>query len=57
MKTIMDLRTDLDNKLVTSEELFKKSNELAHKYQDEFNPFVTIKKKKVIHYLMEYLMH
>lgn len=42
MKTIMDLRTDLDNKSVTSEELFKKANTLAHKYQEEYNSFVTI---------------
>ena len=42
MKTIMDLRFDLDNKIVTSEELFKESNSKAHKYQEEFNSFVTI---------------
>lgn len=42
MKTIVDLRNDLDNEKVTSEELFEKSNSLAHKYQDEFNSFVTI---------------
>lgn len=42
MKTIMDLRNDLDNKLVTSEELFNESNNKAHKYQEEFNSFVTI---------------
>ena len=42
MKTIMDLRNDLDNKNVTSEELFTQANKKAHKYQDEFNSFVTI---------------
>ena len=42
MKTIIDLRNDLDNNIVTSEELFKESNTKAHKYQDEFNSFVTI---------------
>lgn len=42
MKTIMDLRNDLDNKLVTSEELFNESKETANKYQDKFNSFVTI---------------
>lgn len=42
MKTIIDLRNDLDKKLVTSEELFKKANTLAHKYQEEYNSFVTI---------------
>ena len=42
MKTIMDLRKDLDNSKISSEELFRKSNEKAHKYQDEFNSFVTI---------------
>lgn len=42
MKTILDLREDLDSKKVTSEELFNKANELAHKYQDDYNSFVTI---------------
>lgn len=42
MKTIIDLRKDLESKSVTSEELFEKSNKLAHKYQDEYNSFVTI---------------
>lgn len=42
MKTIVDLRNDLDNSIITSEELFKQSNEKAHKYQDKFNSFVTI---------------
>lgn len=42
MKTIEELRKDLDSKLITSEELFKDSNEKAHKYQDKFNSFVTI---------------
>lgn len=47
MKTIVDLRNDLDNKVVTSDELFEKANKLAHKYQDEFNPFVTIIDEKI----------
>ena len=42
MKTIMDLRKDLDASKVTSEELFKESNKKAHKYQEEYNSFVTI---------------
>lgn len=42
MKTILDYRKDLDDKKVTSEELFKEANLKAHKYQDEFNSFVTI---------------
>lgn len=42
MKTILDLRDDLDSKKITSEDLFKESNEKAHKYQEEFNSFVTI---------------
>lgn len=42
MKTILDLRKDLEENKVTSEELFKESNLKAHKYQDEFNSFVTI---------------
>ena len=42
MKTIMDYRIDLDNSKITSEDLFKEANLKAHKYQDEFNSFVTI---------------
>ena len=42
MKTIIDLRNDLDNKKVTSEELFNESNKKAHNYQEKFNSFVTI---------------
>ena len=41
-KTIEELRIDLDSKKVTSSELVKESLELAHKYQDEYNSFVTI---------------
>ncbi len=41
-KTIRDLREDLDSSKVTSEELFKEANSLAHQYQDEYNSFVTI---------------
>ena len=42
MKTIIDLRNDLDSNIVTSEQLFNEANSKAHKYQDEFNSFVTI---------------
>lgn len=42
MKTIVDLRKDLDESKVTSEELFNESNLKAHKYQEEYNSFVTI---------------
>lgn len=42
MKTILDLRKDLDESKVTSEELFNEAKEKAHKYQDEYNSFVTI---------------
>jgi aspartyl-tRNA(Asn)/glutamyl-tRNA(Gln) amidotransferase subunit A len=42
MKSITDLRNDLDSKKVTSEELFNESVLKAHKYQEEFNSFVTI---------------
>ena len=42
MKTILDLRKDLDDAKVTSEELFRESNEKAHKYQEQYNSFVTI---------------
>ena len=42
MKTIIDLRNDLDSNVVTSEELFNEANSKAHKYQEEFNSFVTI---------------
>ena len=42
MKTIIDYRKDLDESKVTSEDLFKEANEKAHKYQEEYNSFVTI---------------
>ncbi len=41
-KTIEELRKDLDSKKVTSDELVKESLALAHKYQDEYNSFVTM---------------
>ena len=42
MKSILDLRDDLDTGKITSEELFNKTIEKAHKYQDKYNSFVTI---------------
>lgn len=42
MKTILDYRQNLDNNINTPLELFNESNSKAHKYQDEFNSFVTI---------------
>ena len=42
MKTILDYRKDLDESKVTSEELFKEAIDKAHKYQEEYNSFVTI---------------
>ena len=39
---IEELREELDNEKITSEELFDKSVSLAHKYQEEYNSFVTI---------------
>ena len=42
MKTIMDLRNDLDSSKITSEQLFNESVSKANKYQDEYNSFVTI---------------
>lgn len=41
-KTIEELRKDLDSNKVTKEQLVKESLELAHKYQDTYNSFVTI---------------
>lgn len=41
-KTIEELRKELDDKKTTKEELVKESLELAHKYQKEYNVFVTI---------------
>ena len=41
-KTIDDIRVSLDNKLVTSEELFNEAKEKALKYQEGYNSFVTI---------------
>lgn len=42
MDNIVELREKLDNGSVTSDELFNKSIEMAKKYQDEYNSFVTI---------------
>ena len=42
MKDITLLRKELDEKLITSENLFEEANKKAHKYQEEFNSFVTI---------------
>lgn len=42
MKLITDLRKNLDCGNVTSEELFSNATSLAHKYQEEYNSFVTI---------------
>lgn len=42
MKTIMDLRNDLDSSKITSEQLFNESVSKANKYQDEYNSFVTL---------------
>ena len=42
MSSILDLREKLDNGSVTSEELFNSSVDMANKYQDEYNSFVTI---------------
>ena len=41
-KTIKELKQDLIDEKTTSEELFKEASSLAHKYQDEYNSFVTI---------------
>jgi len=42
MESILELKNSLDNGNVTSDELFDKSVDLAKKYQDEYNSFVTI---------------
>ncbi|MDO4962561.1 MAG: amidase family protein [bacterium] len=42
MKTILDYRSYLDEKKVTSEELFNESISKAHMYQEKYNSFVTI---------------
>ena len=42
MKNITDLRNELDNSNITSEELFNESISKANKYQDKYNSFVTI---------------
>lgn len=41
-KSITELREDIDNEKITSEECFKESNRLAHLYQEDYNSFVTI---------------
>ena len=40
-KTITDLRKDLDNGVVTSEELFNESVDLANKFQADYGVFIT----------------
>ena len=49
-ETILSLREKLDKGEVNSSELFNEANKLAHKYQDEYNSFVTIidEKKEMI---------
>lgn len=42
---ITDLRKSLDEKRVTSEELFSEAIQRAHHYQEEYNSFVTIQDK------------
>ncbi len=43
---IDDMRKELDNKSVTSSDLFNEARDNALKYQDEYNSFVTIMDKK-----------
>ena len=43
---IDDMRKGLDNKSITSNDLFNEAIEKAHKYQDIYNSFVTIMDKK-----------
>ena len=42
MESILELREKLDNGIVTSLELFNNSIDMAKKYQDKYNSFVTI---------------
>ena len=43
---IDELRIKLDNKELTSDDLFKESVDKAHKYQEDYNAFITILDKK-----------
>ena len=43
---IDELRTKLDNKELTSDDLFKETVDKAHKYQEDYNAFITILDKK-----------
>ena len=45
-KLIDDIRVELDNNSITSDMLFEESVNRAHKYQDEYNSFVTIMEEK-----------
>lgn len=45
-KLIDEIRENLDSKKITSDDLFKEATFKAHKYQDEYNCFVTILDKK-----------
>ena len=42
MNSILELREKLDNSNVTTDELFNDSVDMAKKYQDDYNSFVTI---------------
>ena len=42
MNSILELREKLDNGIVNSDQLFNDSIEMAKKYQDKYNSFVTI---------------
>lgn len=42
MDSIVELREQLDNGSITSEELFNNSVDMAKKYQEDYNSFVTI---------------
>ena len=45
-KLIDDIRKELDSGNITSDDLFLDAVSKAHKYQDEYNCFVTIMDKK-----------
>ena len=45
-RLIDDIRRELDNGSINSQELFDEATEKVNKYQDEYNSFVTIMDNK-----------
>ena len=53
MKSIVELRDEIDNGSLTTDELFNNSVELAKKYQEDYNSFVSDLKLRNITLVLE----